>query len=445
MSHEKYVIDRFSQRVEALLPEFLRDEAPNFVSFVKAYFEFLESEILTLESQSPLDGVKLEDNAGSILLEPATVTPSPDANTSRVVSETHQGNDVGNADSFKVGEYIYGQTNGSVARIEVINGNTLYIKTVSGNGFSSAEKIEGREGLQTATVLKYKENSILANNRLLDYSDIDHTTEDFIQYFQKDFIPSLDLANIPNKRTVIKHIKDLYQKKGTEESVKFLMRVLYQDDAEVRYPINETMFVSDSSYSQQRRMVVKMDREVLPKVNDKITKYKTDGSIDAEAIVESVYVKDTPNNLYSIEITDNHYGVFNAEDPVTFLDRDGLTSWTGVVKGVIEGFNFDVSSTYIDHGDDGDIILEGPILSGTHTFTTTSKSVVGDSSKYTSELEVGDTLEFTISGTDYTLDVASIIDDNNITVTSNPLAGAGGQTAQRQRTEGGMVVEPHPV
>ena len=146
---------------------------------------------------------------------------------------------------------------------------------------SSAEKIEGREGLQTATVLKYKENSILANNRLLDYSDIDHTTEDFIQYFQKDFIPSLDLANIPNKRTVIKHIKDLYQKKGTEESVKFLMRVLYQDDAEVRYPINETMFVSDSSYSQQRRMVVKMDREVLPKVNDKITKYKTDGSIDA--------------------------------------------------------------------------------------------------------------------------------------------------------------------
>ena len=445
MSHEKYVIDRFSQRVEALLPEFLRDEAPNFVSFVKAYFEFLESEILTLESQSPLDGVKLEDNAGSILLEPATVTPSPDANTSKVVSETHQGNDVGNADSFKVGEYIYGQTNGSVARIEVINGNTLYIKTVSGNGFSSAEKIEGREGLQTATVLKYKENSILANNRLLDYSDIDHTTEDFIQYFQKDFIPSLDLANIPNKRTVIKHIKDLYQKKGTEESVKFLMRVLYQDDAEVRYPINETMFVSDSSYSQQRRMVVKMDREVLPKVNDKITKYKTDGSIDAEAIVESVYVKDTPNNLYSIEISDNHYGVFNAEDPVTFLDRDGLTSWTGVVKGVIEGFNFDVSSTYIDHGDSGDIILEGPILSGTHTFTTTSKSVVGDSSKYTSELEVGDTLEFTISGTDYTLDVASIIDDNNITVTSNPLAGAGGQTVQRQRTEGGMVLEPHPV
>ena len=57
-----------------------------------------------------------------------------------------------------------------------------------------------------------------------------------------------------------------------------------------------------------------MDREVLPKVNDKITKYKTDGSIDADVIVESVY-KDTPNNFHSIEISDNHYGTFNAEDP----------------------------------------------------------------------------------------------------------------------------------
>ena len=445
MSHEKYVIDRFSQRVEALLPEFLRDEAPNFVSFVKAYFEFLESEILTLESQSPLDGVKLEDNAGSILLEPATVTPSPDVDTSRVVTESHQSNSAGRADPFKVGEYIYGQTNGSVAKIEVINGNILYIKTVSGNGFSSKEKIEGREGLQTATVLNYKENSVLANNRLLDYSDIDHTTEDFIQYFQKDFIPSLDLTNIPNKRTIIKHIKDLYQKKGTEESVKFLMRVLYQDDAEIRYPINETLFVSDSSYNQQRRLVVKMDKETLPKVNDKITKYKNDGSVDAEAIVESVYVKDTSNRLYSLEITDNHYGVFNTEDPVTFLDRDGLTQWTGIVKGIIEGFNLDNTSTYIDHGDSGDIILEGPILSGTHTISQTTKVIVGSNSKYTEELEVGDTVEFTISGTDYTLDVASIEDDNNMTMTSNPIAGAGGQTLQRQRTEGGMVLEPHPI
>ena len=77
--------------------------------------------------------------------------------------------------------------------------------------------------------------------------------------------------------------------------------------------------------------------------------------------------------MYSIEISDNHYGVFNAEDPVTFLDRDGLTSWTGVVKGVIEGFNFDVSSTYIDHGDDGDIILEADTFRNTYIYNNFKK------------------------------------------------------------------------
>jgi len=446
MSHEKYVIDKFSHRVEELLPEFLRDEAPNLVGFVKAYFEFLEAEILTLESQEQLDGTLLEDGSGSMLLEPATVTPSPDADTSRVIHESHSNNNTaGRADPFKVGEYIYGQTNGSVARIEVINGNTLYIKTISGNGFSSKEKIEGRESLQVATVSNYKENSILANNRLLDYSDIDHTTEDFIQYFQKDFIPSLDITGIPNKRTVIKHIKDLYQKIGTEEAVKLLIRILFQDDAEIRYPINETLFVSDSSYNQQRRMVIKMDKSTLPKQNDKITKYKNDGSVDAEAIIENVYNKDTPNNIYSIEVSDNHFGVFNVEDPVTLLDRDGLTKYTAIVKGIVEGFNLDNSSIYFDHEDDGNILLEGLLLSGTHTIDTNSKQVVGTGSDYVGELEVGDTLEYVVLGQTYTLDIESITDKNNLTVTSVPLVNLTDGLINRQRTEGGLVLEPHPI
>ena len=87
--------------------------------------------------------------------------------------------------------------------------------------------LKEENSLQSAVVENYRENSILANNRLLDYSDIDHTTEEFLQYFQKDFLPSIDLSKLKNKRLTIKNITDLYQKKGSEESIKFLMRLLY--------------------------------------------------------------------------------------------------------------------------------------------------------------------------------------------------------------------------
>jgi hypothetical protein len=379
MSHEKYVIDSLSQRLPGLLPEFVREEAPVFEQFLKAYFEYLEHEILTLESQSDIDGILLEDGDGSMLLEPSTVLPDPDAESSKIVFERTATNTNSNADPFKPGEYIYGKTNGSVAKIDLINGNTLFISSISGIGFSNGEIVEGRDGGQTGTVSSYKQNTIVANNRLLDMGDIDHTSEEFIQYFQKDFVPSLDLTNVPNKRLAIKHIKELYQTKGTEESVKFLMRILFGQDSELRYPINETIFVSDSEYKEQRRLVVVMDKDTLPQATDKITKFDTDGrTVLAQSIVENVYVEDVASYTYSIHIKNNHYGTFSDGDAVTFLDRDDKTTFTGTIKGIIAGTNLDNSSVYVKHDDDGIILLEDGAGLTLETASTGSMYLLND-------------------------------------------------------------------
>ena len=199
MSHESLSSNKITQRLHTILPEHVREDAPAFSAFLSAYFEFLEREVITLKSQSDLDGIALEDGQGSLLVEAATVSPSPDEDSSKIINESSPTNPNVSAEPLTVGEYVYGQSNGSIARIDVINGNTLYVSTIQGNGFSSGEIIEGRNSLQTAEVLNYRENSILANNRLLDYSDIDHTTEEFLQYFQKDFLPSIDLSKLKNK------------------------------------------------------------------------------------------------------------------------------------------------------------------------------------------------------------------------------------------------------
>ena len=63
------------------------------------------------------------------------------------------------------------------------------------------ETITGRDGNRTGTIKTYKENQIVANNRLLDYGDIDQTLETFLNYFQKRFYISLDLKDTQNKKT----------------------------------------------------------------------------------------------------------------------------------------------------------------------------------------------------------------------------------------------------
>ena len=358
MAHEKHIVDRLSTRLPSLLPEHIRQDAPVFELFLKAYYEYLESEIIVLESKFELEGVRLEDGtsetAAAVLIETGTASAEPDIATSKIIHESE-------IEPFQVGEYVYGEKSGSLAKIKVINGLTLIVDAISGTGFAEEETITGRDSGITGKVKTYKENSVVANNRLLDYSDIDETLETFLKYFQKDFIPSLDLKDTQNPRLTLKNIGNLYKQKGTADSVKFLMRLLYGQDAEIKYPIDETIFASDSAYSEERRVSITMELGGTPKVNDKLVQYnEADSSIiDAEAIVESVQIIDLDNRKYGLSISLTHRGEFVFNKEACLIDRDGVTIYKGTLKGIVSTIDPTNGSIYISLEDNsGDILDE---------------------------------------------------------------------------------------
>lgn len=433
--------ESLTQRIGTILPDFIRDEAPVFESFLSAYTEYLESEIITLESQEEIDTLLLEDGVSSMLLETSTVSPSPDQDSSKIAFESTVANANETASPFTKGEYVIGSVSKCVAKIDVINGNKLYISTVLGEGFSKGEKITGRESKQTGVVSTYKHNAISANNRLLQSSDVDTTSEEFLQYFQNDFIPSLDIGSTVNKRLTIKNIKDLYQNKGTADSIKFLMRLLYGQDAEVRYPNDETIYVSESDYNEVRRVRVQVSSGP-PSATDRIIQFRPGSTttIDAEAVVENVFVDSLEEKRYSLEITENHIGTFTQGSEVTFIDRDGLTEYTGTIIGVISGVTDRSSSTYVEHDDDGVILFENSFLTGTTTLTTDSTTLVGSQSKFTSEVSAGDILTYVVSDTTYTVTVDKVIDDETITLTANPSVALEGENVLQSANAGGGLL-----
>jgi len=343
------VIDKLTHGLNSLLPQFVKDESPEFVAFIKAYFEYLEFERIELSTQSDIDGILLEQGtgSGSVLLEPGTVSPSPDKDNSKIVYESTVTNTNERADPFKVGEYIFGKTNKSVAQIKVINNNVLYVKTIHGLGFEKNEIVEGRESKQTGTIAKYRENSIRANNQLLNYSDIDNTTIGFLQYYQNDFMPQINSDIQADKRLAVKHIKELYEKKGTTASLEFLFRILYGEDAEVYYPIDNTLHLSESSYIEQARMVIVS--ETLPVRGDRIREYQSgdvNKKILAEAVIENVYY-DGISADYKLDITLEHVGSFTQGATIHITNRDTSITTTATVVGVVSGLTYDLSSTRI--------------------------------------------------------------------------------------------------
>jgi len=73
------------------------------------------------------------------------------------------------------------------------------------------------------------------SKNLLQYKDIDNTTEEFISYFRNDFLANFPTDILANKKEVIKIAKQLYQSKGTPASYKFLFRILYNSDVDFFY------------------------------------------------------------------------------------------------------------------------------------------------------------------------------------------------------------------
>jgi len=71
------------------------------------------------------------------------------------------------------------------------------------------------------------------SKNLLNYKDVDATTEEFIDYFNNEFLPFFPRESLVSQEQAVKVARQLYQSKGTPGSYEFLFRVLYNTDVEI--------------------------------------------------------------------------------------------------------------------------------------------------------------------------------------------------------------------
>jgi len=83
--------------------------------------------------------------------------------------------------------------------------------------------------------LEEQNNTLDFSKNLLNYMDVDTTTEQFLQYYVNDFMSYFPQEILADKRKAIKIAKQLYESKGTPASYKFLFRILYNSDVEFFY------------------------------------------------------------------------------------------------------------------------------------------------------------------------------------------------------------------
>ena len=75
-----------------------------------------------------------------------------------------------------------------------------------------------------------------ASKNLLNYRDIDNTLDEYVAYFNDEFMPTIPQSHLANNAIVIKNIVDYHRARGTEKSYEFLFHILYDDDITFYYP-----------------------------------------------------------------------------------------------------------------------------------------------------------------------------------------------------------------
>lgn len=85
---------------------------------------------------------------------------------------------------------------------------------------------------------------------LLDNQDIDTTLDEFVEFFNREFLPRIPQEILADRRQLSKHIKEYYRARGTEKSYQLLFRILFDSDVEFYYPHVDILRASDGKWQQ---------------------------------------------------------------------------------------------------------------------------------------------------------------------------------------------------
>ena len=335
--------DRIVDQIDELLPEYISEEGQGLKKFLTAYFDFLEKGILIYEQGTDLDTIGLEDGEGAVIQETATFSPSPLDKAKLLYEQNNLGQS--QTGSWEIGEYVVGSTSGATARIDVIGNtsNKLYCEIFTEAQFLPDETIVGQNSGYTAKVNSFEGGALFAANNLLDYADVDKTTGDFLEYFRRDFMPSIDTKIIADKRLLAKHINNIYLAKGSMASYDFLFRVLYNEDIEISYPRDNIIKPSDSKWTESTVLHLFSEKNLLEYARGKIVK-KQEGKVvtDIQADTITRVTSGEGDNVYRVVIMEPYIGSLNIGDKVELQSREDSTKFYNArVRGIVSDLDKD--------------------------------------------------------------------------------------------------------
>ena len=218
--------------------------------------------------------------------------------------------------------------------------------------------------------LEKSNNPNLIHYNLENYRDIDTVPNYILDYFKNELMPgfSLNLTKDRqtngslNERNLIKNIKQFYDSKGTENSIKFLFRLLFDKEATIFYPREYLLKPSDAVWTIDKTMRIYVESAKFGHelVGCRIYQRYVTGEIESHAIIKNVEVNSISGGfvakLFLYEISSQGYELADGQ---TTEARGFLNSTPVFILKNIDGVDTELRITTIFNSD-GTILKISP-------------------------------------------------------------------------------------
>ena len=175
-----------------------------------------------------------------------------------------------------------------------------------------------------------------------NYYDIDNTIEQFAEKLYETYLNLFPKSILADRTLLLKHAKEFYLSRGTEKSIRFLMKILFdEEDVEFYYPKKDVLKLSDGKWYVQQSLKI-TDVKLGGVANDsffaleKFLSTTATGNISgATAVVERVDKFYEGGTLIEELVLSNIRGTFkNGEEIISlFYDGDQTKAITANVFG----------------------------------------------------------------------------------------------------------------
>jgi len=160
------------------------------------------------------------------------------------------------------------------------------------------------------------------------YSDIDQTTDSFVNYFLTNYAKDLPVSLLVDKPLLIKKIKGLYAAKGSTLSIETLFKVLYDTAAQTNHPYDFVLRPSDGQWSLRSSIRVLLTYGSAADIENR---FLTLSKNNINYTAEIVRVKSLSANLYEVFYHSAFPVPFDIDDVITVAGTSGVL-FTGTIK-----------------------------------------------------------------------------------------------------------------